>query len=201
MSLDQIARRHGTDKSSEHHNYCPTYERYFEPLRNHPIILLELGIGGYDRPGIGGHGLKTWEEYFHQGKIYGVDNQDKSFLDKGRIKTFCCGQDDPVALNNIIGEIGFPDIIIDDASHVSPLTIKSFQLLFPLLKVGGIYVIEDVHASYWPDHGYHGGTHEGTTMNYFKRLADSLNASESKVPNGEGIKSIQFWEKLIFVLK
>jgi hypothetical protein len=35
------------------------------------------------------------------------------------------------------------DLVIDDASHKLDLTRKSFELLFPLLRAGGVYVIED----------------------------------------------------------
>jgi len=42
------------------------------------------------------------------------------------------------------------DIIIDDASHISPLSIRSFEILFKLLKRGGIYVIEDLHVFRMP---------------------------------------------------
>ena len=201
MSLDQIALRHGTDKSSAQHNYCPIYERYFQHIRNSPLVLLELGVGGYDRPDIGGHSLRTWAEYFPQGRIYGIDIHDKEFLNNDRIKTFMCSQDDPIRLREILNEIHSPDIIIDDASHISPLTIKAFNILFPSLKSGGIYVIEDVHTSYWSTHGFHGGTHPDTTMNYFKGLADSLMPEHSGKESTFPILSIQFWDRIIFILK
>ena len=41
------------------------------------------------------------------------------------------------------------DLIIDDGSHVSKDIITSFARYFPLLKSGGMYIIEDLHASYW----------------------------------------------------
>lgn len=38
---------------------------------------------------------------------------------------------------------GSPDIIIDDCSHLYAHTKVSFQLTFPLLAPGGLYIIED----------------------------------------------------------
>lgn len=35
------------------------------------------------------------------------------------------------------------DLVIDDASHLLPQTTTSFETLFPLLRPGGLYVIED----------------------------------------------------------
>ena len=36
------------------------------------------------------------------------------------------------------------DIIIDDGSHDPKDQIKSFESLFPSLKCGGVYVVEDI---------------------------------------------------------
>jgi hypothetical protein len=38
---------------------------------------------------------------------------------------------------------GTLDMVIDDASHLYEPTLASFQTLFPLLSVGGLYIIED----------------------------------------------------------
>ena len=31
--------------------------------------------------------------------------------------------------------------------------LNSFEYLYPKLKIGGLYVIEDLHTSYWPKFG------------------------------------------------
>ncbi len=59
-------------------------------------------------------------------------------------------QDDPAFLRSVIDEMGSPDIILDDGSHVSDHQKISFETLWPLLKVGGLYVIEDLHTAYFP---------------------------------------------------
>ena len=52
-------------------------------------------------------------------------------------------------LNEIVKEIGdSPDIIIDDASHAHSHQIMALIKLFPLLKDGGIYILEDLGTSF-----------------------------------------------------
>lgn len=45
------------------------------------------------------------------------------------------------------------DIIIDDGSHMVRHVIASFEALFPYLRRGGLYIIEDLHTSYWKRYG------------------------------------------------
>lgn len=45
--LDQLAIKHGTDKSSLHHDYCDIYERLFLHLKDENIVFIEAGVGGY----------------------------------------------------------------------------------------------------------------------------------------------------------
>ena len=40
------------------------------------------------------------------------------------------------------------DLVIDDASHVYEPTLASFETLFPHLRPGGLYIIEDWQWSY-----------------------------------------------------
>jgi hypothetical protein len=42
------------------------------------------------------------------------------------------------------------DLVIDDASHIYGPTKASFQALFPLLRPGGLYLIEDWAWAHWP---------------------------------------------------
>ncbi len=54
-------------------------------------------------------------------------------------------QADPALVDLVQRELGGapPDLVIDDASHALDPTRRSFELLFPLLPPGGLYVIED----------------------------------------------------------
>ncbi len=60
-------------------------------------------------------------------------------------------QSDASFLKQVIDEFGPFDIIIDDGSHHTAHQIQSFNHLFDMgLKAGGQYLVEDLHASYWP---------------------------------------------------
>lgn len=150
MTLNEIALEVKTDKSSEHHNYTESYEIEFQNLRDKKIHLLELGVGE-------GPSLEMWKRYFNSALIVGIDIQDltkKHFpnLIDDRCKIEIGNQDDTTFLKAINSKYNSFDIIIDDASHLASKTIKSFVNLFPLLKTGGIYVIEDLGVFY-PDSG------------------------------------------------
>ena len=64
---------------------------------------------------------------------------------------FNTSQDDENKIRKIIEE-EFPsgiDLIIDDASHLFDLTLKSFEISFPYLNEWGYYVIEDWGWAHW----------------------------------------------------
>ncbi len=206
--LRLLATVYGSDKWGAHW-YAQHYERFFRSRRRQPIVLLEIGIGGFNDPKAGGASLRMWKNYFPRGRIYGVDIFDKRPHDEDRIKTFVGDQSDEQFLRSLINEIGRPDIIIDDGSHYSHHVIKSFEVLFPLLKDDGIYVVEDLASSYWPDYG---GSSEQldsprTSMGRLKQLADGLNHREFLLPGyrstyfDEHIVSVHFYHNLFFCQK
>ena len=53
-------------------------------------------------------------------------------------------QDDASTLNTIIDGLGGPlDLVVDDASHEYRLTERTFEIVFPRMRAGGMYIIED----------------------------------------------------------
>lgn len=180
-NLTELMDHFQSDKGTLNHNYTQIYEKYLEPFRNDPLVFLEIGVGGENVPNLGGNSLRAWEEYFPNGAIYGIDIYDKKFVDRGRIKTFQGSQDDPKFLNNVLSEIGTPDFILDDGSHISVLTIKTFEILWPRLKKGGIFIIEDLECSYrWDFGGFVelDSMYKPTIMNYLLKMVHHLNEIE-----------------------
>ncbi len=206
--LDKLGRIYGTDKVGTH-NYTPHYKLHFERFRDKGINLLEIGVGGYEKPFSGGKSLRMWKKYFPSGNIFSIDIYDKSALQEERIKIFRGSQVDREFLNGVCDEIGGIDIIIDDGSHINEHVIESFKILFPKLNDGGIYVIEDTNTSYWPEYGGDSNNLENpaTSMNFFKKLTDSLNHKEFLMPRykptyyDENIVSIHFYHNIIFIYK
>lgn len=45
------------------------------------------------------------------------------------------------------------DIVVDDGGHFMEDVILSFKTLLPHVRAGGMYVVEDLHTSYWTSHG------------------------------------------------
>lgn len=147
-----------------------------------------------------------WEEYFPHAHIHGIDIYDKSLFNKNRIHTHICSQTNKQELNNLIDVIGSPDVIIDDGSHISSDCIFSFEVLFPRVKSGGIYIVEDTETSYWKEHFYGDDNIDDltikTTLNYFKRLTDSLNDTKFNYSGPKfDIKTIGFYKGFVVIWK
>jgi cephalosporin hydroxylase len=168
--LNGLAKKYGTDKSSDIHNYCDKYEKYLPFNRNDKLKILEIGV-------LNGKSLLTWKEYFYESQIIGIDiNPDcKQYENKeSNIIVEIGSQVDHVFLNDIMREYGPFDMILDDGSHINEHVIFSFEYLFQSVKPGGVYIVEDTSTSYYPDYG--GGRYKnGTTMEYFKGVTDEVN--------------------------
>lgn len=209
--LDNLFIKHGTDKSSLHHDYSKNYETHFEKFRGVNVKLLALGIGGYEFPDQGGGDLKAFSEYFYRkdSNIFGVDIYDKSGIKfPPNVKTFIGSQNDGNFLTKVMLELGEPHIIIDDASHQNKLTIESFKHLFPWLKSGGVYVIEDLESSWYEDYGFDGtknfkDTNHPSTINFLRELLNVVNIKflthEAKA--AFEIESIHFYQNIAFIIK
>lgn len=174
MTLDEIALKYGTDKASDVHFYTRYYEQYFEPLRNNELNLLEIGIQE-------GRSLKMWKEYFPNAQIIGLDIENCDHLVEDRLSVIRGDQKNvkhlkllPNIFETIYGRPDSFDIIIDDGSHKSEDMLVSFETLFPLLKPGGIYVIEDIHVCYWDERPFF--ARKSRLLKRLKALMDDLNA-------------------------
>ncbi len=62
-------------------------------------------------------------------------------------------QEDGAMLRRVIdeGDSAPLDLVIDDASHLYRLSRRSFELLFPRLRPGGLYALEDWYWSFLPE--------------------------------------------------
>jgi hypothetical protein len=171
VTISSLFSRETGKASAKWQGYLPQYERWLAPWRDQPVRLLEIGVQA-------GGSLEVWAEYFEAGQqIIGCD------IDRA------CGQlpyDDP-RIKVVIGDVTDEntiaaidkhttqfDVIIDDGSHRSKDIIKAFLTLFPKLSDHGIYVVEDLHCSYWDDYG--GGLfHPQSALAFFKKLVDVIN--------------------------
>ena len=144
---DKRSKTPGTDYVG--HDYLRFYDREWSKWRDQPIRLLEIGLNV-------GASVKLWLQYFSQAKIFGVDIADFKFapeiekfiMDNGLLPRFNFTRGDaggPVFLKSFVEANLEPvDIIIDDGSHFSGPIIEAFNHLWPQVKPGGYYVIEDL---------------------------------------------------------
>ena len=208
MRLDHLARIVGT-KDFGGWGSTRLYDRLFRPMRWRRLNLLEIGVGGYDDH-TGGKSLRLWRAFFPRAQIAAIDLYDKSRLSRGRVEVFQGSQIDAAVLDMLGRHFAGFDIIIDDGSNLNEHQIRSFEILFPHLRKGGLYIVEDTQTSYWE--GFGGGPvgspdHDRSCVSYFKRLIDGLNHAEFPDPAYKAtaydreIVSIQFVHNLIIVEK
>jgi hypothetical protein len=155
-NLTTLANRYGSDKGTLHggppHKYSYLYDLIFKDYAHRPINFLELGLarGG---PEVGGPvdrevmspSVQMWLDYFPLAHVYGFDISDFSHMKHPRF-TFVRGDGGvPEDFERLVKTTDGFDIIIDDGSHASFHQQVAFRNLFPKLRSGGIYVIEDLH--------------------------------------------------------
>jgi len=125
-----------TDKGTVH-SYLELYNQLLYPFIGKKAVVLELGVDT-------GGSLLLWKEYLGDAAVLGVDIKSCPELLLFREGIFFHQIDcvDRAAIEREFAGVTF-DVIIDDASHLPSSQVASFELLYPKLKVGGLYVIED----------------------------------------------------------
>lgn len=220
LDLKHLARIAGT-KDFGGNGPTALYEALFRPRRWRRANILEIGVGGYDESGRGGtkgtpgrqpegKSLRLWRSFFPRAQIAAIDIYDKTHLSRGRVQVYQCSQVDQPGLDRIARIYGGFDIVIDDGSHLNEHQIRSFEILFPHLRPGGLYLVEDTQTSYWE--GFGGGpvgtpAHARSCVSWFRGLVDGLNHAEFPEPGyrptryDREIVSIQFAHNLIAIEK
>jgi hypothetical protein len=201
------------ENSSKHKDYFSIYDEIFykqnfDRLKNYNI--LEIGV---DK----GSGLRALKKYFPNSNIFGLDIKSEcKHHEEENIKIFINSQINDDALNEL-SNLNL-DIIIDDGSHDNNHVFYTFEKLFLNLKPGGLFIIEDIHTSYWPY--YNGGyLNKNASIEKFKMIIDYMHAwcirdsNPSHIPPYLGqsfncpeiyekwIKSIKFYENIIVIEK
>jgi len=162
--------------------------------------MLEIGV-------LEGGSLDLWRAYLGPSAVlFGIDIDPQCAAKVTPPSQVRIGsQDDPDFLREVISEMGEPDIILDDGSHVGRHQEASFRTLFPLLKNGGVYVIEDLHTAYWPGEWEGGYRRSGTAIEFVKQLIDDMHAwhhskGETLASKAE-IGNIHIADSIVFIEK
>jgi hypothetical protein len=142
--LKKLNNHFKTDKFTS--GYTAVYEELLSNYVGREPVVLELGV-------FKGESLLLWDDYFENGTIVGLDNNEIHLDSKHENIHIFQGLQQDIDLLKRIQETHAPsgyDIIIDDASHIGKLSKISFDYLFHnCLKDGGIYIVEDWGTGYW----------------------------------------------------
>lgn len=154
--LKELGTKHKTDKATGHNYMDDIYHPLFRDKKDKNINILEIGGGSF------GGSVKTWKDFFINGKVFLID----PFFIKGESDDghpYSVSREDvenygvvAIEANQLSREQlqkskelcpeGF-DYIIDDGAHMNDAIQISLATLFPLLKSGGCYIVEDLHTA------------------------------------------------------
>ena len=144
-TLTSLANKYRTDKGTTHsrgalgpQGYTEFYEPLLEPFRLRPIRFLEIGVAQ-------GASLRMWRDWFPFADIFGLDSAPEQVPG-------CTVVQGEQQDSKLLVALGAFDLVLDDASHEFAKTVASFEGLFPSMPIGGLYIVEDLHAPF--DHGH-----------------------------------------------
>ena len=168
--LKEIYQKHSGKVSDKWTIYLNEYEEKLKPYQKLPINFFEIGV-------LNGGSLEIFSKYFSNAELIlgcDIDSKcEKLTFAESNIKCIIGDANNSEIKNEIIKNPKF-DIILDDGSHNSDDIIKTFCNYFNHLKEGGLYIIEDLHCSYWREHK--GGLFFPiSSINFFKKLVDIIN--------------------------
>jgi hypothetical protein len=170
ISLSQLSSLCGSDKHV--HGFTEFYEKFVKDLD--PQVVCEIGMGGLipphweaykhieqDNPG---GSSRMWLKYFPHSKVFVMDNFSQVTPDDvervvnelvqasdGRYTLFEGDQSLRKDLDRFVETIGAEiDFLVDDGGHQMHQQQVSLSVLFPRIKRGGLYSIEDLHTSFNP---------------------------------------------------
>jgi len=161
--LSYLADKFGSDKGTlfDAHQYTRVYKSLFDRIRENDIVFVEMGLLRVDvderRPNNGSEGstatsglrapsLEMWRTYFPRARLFGFDIDDFSSVHIDGCTIVRGDMSLVTDLARLVGTINNSlDIVIDDASHASHHQQIAFGYLFPHLRSGGMYIIEDLH--------------------------------------------------------
>lgn len=131
------------DKQTEH-TYIEVYEEILKPYRG-KVSFLEIGL-------FSGQSLRMWEQYFDEGKCFGIDCSDqpvggmqdlRPMIAEGTHNIIIMDGTNPDDIQKNFNGIMF-DVIIDDGSHQLDHQLESYNHFKRHLSKGGIYIVEDI---------------------------------------------------------
>jgi hypothetical protein len=191
---------HSSDKWN---SYFEVYEKHLKHYRGKDVRLIEVGVQR-------GGSLDMWSTYFgSNSKITGIDIDpecSKLTYSKNNINVVIGNQEDPAFWDDFLKDNPNIDIFIDDGGHTMSQQIVTFEKVFPRLKLGGTYICEDTHTSYWPGFGGESDS-KISFIDYAKDYIDVLHYNWTKQRSSiledknkiasNGLSGISFYDSVV----
>ena len=157
--------------------------RFYESLRPHlPKAIMEIGM-------FEGGSLVYFDKLFKPTRLVGVDRRTTPIAAledyrkaRPHIETYYARFQDKAGVLQAARH-NFPkgvDLVVDDASHLYVETKATFDMLFPLVREGGHYVIESWRGPKWRKRGEQDA--ESETPPAASRLVHELIGQVGEVP-------------------
>ena len=183
-------------------HYLEHYDELLASWQGRDVSFLEIGV-------YKGGSLPMWQGFFGPDSRLVFCDIDPACLALALAGTSVeiGDQADPAFLARLGAAHGPFDLIVDDGGHKMHQQITSFRHLWSRLKDRGLYIVEDVHTSYWP--GFGGGLREPASfIEFAKDLIDRMHSwyTEDDAgfplhPLAREIGGIRFYDSLVVIEK
>jgi len=179
--------------SIKHSTYFAVYDRLFGPYRGKPVTFMEIGV-------LNGGSLFMWRDFFGpEARIIGVDlNPLARKWESEGFEIFIGSQSDSVFWDEVKKKVGPIDLLLDDGGHTFEQQIVTVEAMLPVIRDGGLLVVEDTHTSYMRAFG---APSARTFIAYANNIVDGINRRFSEL-DGPGrserqVYGVSFFESFV----
>jgi len=167
------------------------YDKKLLPFLDKKIKLLEIGVQD-------GSSIKYWRSLSPKWDVWGLDTDSRCAGNQIVIGS----QEDKEVLKQFEGF----DIVIDDGGHTMKQQIETFKQLFPTMRSGSLYVIEDLHTSFWREFQ----DYNQTTVDFLHEITKTIHREEANNPSrlagnplldNYDIASVEYYPSIVFIYK
>jgi len=151
INLTDLADARESDRGSLRHRFTELYQMLFLPLRDRKLTIGLVGLDGgisVNQPELwhptAKNTLEMFLEFFPKAEIIALDREKTAPIQNKRVKYKQVSLQDPDEIAKTMSAA--PDIVIDDATHASHHQQNAIRALFPQLKSGGLYIVEDLRS-------------------------------------------------------
>ena len=189
QDLKQLACSHKptTDKVTSH-SYEMMYGLFLMPLRvlRNQAKVFEIGLGCTMKKGAG-LSARLWRSALPEAELWEAEvdpvclHHHEKTLRHQRIRTVVGDQSNVTTLRRWLAETGGAfNAIIDDGSHENRDILTTFSVLWPSVKPGGVYFIEDLQVG--RHHRYDDSEGHGVVSDVIQAWIEQLLIRRSMVP-------------------